>query len=365
MIEYENLKKLNERFEDKFHNSFSSFLSNGFYILGDNVRKFENEFAQYIGTKYCVGVASGLDAIQLSIMALDLPKKSEIIVPSNTYIATILAIINAGHIPILVEPNIETYCIDSSNIIQKISKKTKAIVVVHLYGKISEMDKICEISKEYNLKVIEDCAQAHGASLDQKKAGSWGDFGAFSFYPTKNLGALGDAGAITTDSEEYYIKIKALRNYGSEVKYYNKYVGLNSRLDELQATFLRIKLRELDQINEHKRSLASIYLNNLSSDFVKPHQEKRYFDVFHIFNIRHNLRDRIQLYLRENGINTEIHYPVPPHIQKGYKNFFKNQNYPISETIHNTTLSLPISYIHKKDDILKICEALNYCISVL
>lgn len=359
MIEYENLKKLNEPFEDKFHDSFSSFLSNGFYILGDDVRKFENEFAQYIGTKYCVGVASGLDAIQLSIMALDLPKKSEIIVPSNTYIATILAIINAGHIPILVEPNIETYCIDSSNIIQKISKKTKAIVVVHLYGKISEMDKICEISKEYNLKVIEDCAQAHGASLDQKKAGSWGDFGAFSFYPTKNLGALGDAGAITTDSEEYYIKIKALRNYGSEVKYYNKYVGLNSRLDELQATFLRIKLRELDQINEHKRSLANIYLNNLSSDFVKPHQEKRYFDVFHIFNIRHNLRDRIQLYLRENGINTEIHYPVPPHIQKGYINFFKKQKYPISETIHNTTLSLPISYIHKEDDILKVCKTLN------
>jgi len=364
MIEYENLTQLNKSFKNDFIDSFARFLENGYYILGNEVKKFENEFAEYIGSKYCVGVASGLDAIYLSIIALDLPKNSEILVPSNTYIATILAIINSGHKPVLIEPDIATYNIDAANIIKTITKETKAIVVVHLYGKMCAMDKILKISQEYNLKIIEDCAQAHGASLNQKKAGTWGDFGAFSFYPTKNLGALGDGGAITTDNEELYYKIKALRNYGSEVKYYNKYIGINSRLDEIQAIFLRIKLRKLDNINKHKRSLAEIYFNNLNDEIIKPIQNENYYDVFHIYNIRHRLRDRIRSYLLEKGIKTEIHYPVPPHLQEGYKNHFMNDKYPISEEIHNTTLSLPISFFHKEKDILEVCDEINKFIAM-
>lgn len=359
MIEYENLNQLNISFEKEYQNNFSRFLDSGYYILGNEVSNFEIEFAKYIGSKYCIGVANGLDAIHLSIMALGLPKKSEILVPSNTYIATILAIINSGHIPVLVEPDINTYNIDPTRIISKITRKTKAIVVVHLYGKIAEMDKISNIAKEHSLKIIEDCAQAHGAALDKKKAGSWGDLGAFSFYPTKNLGALGDAGAITTDNEELYLKLKALRNYGSEVKYYNKYVGLNSRLDEIQASFLRVKLKRLDEINNHKRNLAAIYFNNLCPSLIIPYMDERYHDVFHIFNIRHILRDKLKLYLLNKGIKTEIHYPVPPHFQIGYKKYFKNQHYPISEEIHNTTLSLPISYIHSEEDIIEVCKEIN------
>lgn len=359
MIEYENLYQLNISFEKEYQNNFSIFLEKGYYILGNEVSNFEIEFAKYIGSKYCIGVANGLDAIHLSIMALGLPKKSEILVPSNTYIATILAIINSGHIPVLVEPDIKTYNIDPSKIIQKITKKTKAIIVVHLYGKICEMDEIIRISQQHDLKVVEDCAQAHGAALDKKKAGSWGDLGAFSFYPTKNLGALGDAGAITTDNEELYLKLKALRNYGSEVKYYNKYVGLNSRLDEIQASFLRVKLKRLDEINTHKRNLAAIYFNNLCPSIIMPSQDERLHDVFHIFNIRHNLRDKLKTYLLENGIKTEIHYPVAPHLQAGYKKYFKNKHYPISEEIHNSTLSLPISFIHKEEEIIKVCETIN------
>lgn len=359
VIEYENLGKLNKSFEYEFRKSFSKILDSGHYILGEEVNNFETELAKYIGSKYCVGVASGLDAIQLSIIALDLPKHSEIIVPSNTYIATILAIINSGHIPVLVEPSIVTYNIDSSEIKKKITKKTKAIVAVHLYGKICEMDQIIDISQKYKLKVIEDCAQAHGAALDGRKAGTWGDFGAFSFYPTKNLGALGDAGAITTDNEELYIKIEALRNYGSQAKYHNQYIGMNSRLDEIQASFLRKKLKRLDEINKHKRHLATIYFNNLNNKVMVPDCNNRYYDVFHIFNIRHSLRNNLQSYLLEKGIKTEIHYPVPPHLQEAYKKYFANKSYPISNEIHNTTLSLPISFIHKEEDIFCVCQEIN------
>lgn len=358
MIEYENLNKLNKAFESAYQEEFSKFLAKGYYILGEEVACFENEFAAYCGSKYCIGVASGLDAINLSILALGLPIKSEILVPSNTYIATILAIVNSGHIPVLIEPDIATYNIDPTKLEEKITPKTKAILVVHLYGKLCEMDEITIIAQNHGLKIIEDCAQAHGASLNKKKAGTWGDFGAFSFYPTKNLGALGDAGAITTDNEELYLKIKALRNYGSEKKYYNKYIGFNSRLDELQASFLRIKLRKLDVINAHKRALAKIYFDELSDcsdQIILPDFHENYFDVYHIFNIRLKLRDEFQAYLLNKQIKTEIHYPLPPHFQEGYKQLFVDESYPISEEIHNTTLSLPISYIHNKSDILKVC----------
>ncbi|MEO6456042.1 MAG: DegT/DnrJ/EryC1/StrS family aminotransferase, partial [Ginsengibacter sp.] len=240
-----------------------------------------------------------------------------------------------------------------------ITSKTKAIMVVHLYGKVCEMEPVLEIAKKYNLKVIEDCAQAHGAAINNKRTGSWGDVNAFSFYPTKNLGALGDAGAITTDNDELAAKIKALRNYGSQTKYYNKYIGFNSRLDELQAAFLRIKLNKLDDINNHKRSLAFLYLQKIEKQFITPVLQKGYHDVFHIFNIRHNNRKNLKDYLLENGVQTEIHYPLPPHKQEGFKGLLGDKIFPLSELIHDTTLSLPVSYFHTIKDVETVGDVLN------
>ena len=357
MIEYENLKKVNEKLFDKYQDSFDEFIKSGWYILGTQVSKFEEEFALFCNTKYSIGVASGLDALILAIDAFDFPKKSEIIVPSNTYIATILAIVRNGFKPVLVEPDMKTYNIDPNKIEEKITSKTKAILVVHLYGKACKMDKITDIAKKYNLKTIEDCAQAHGAKFKGQKVGSFG-VGCFSFYPTKNLGALGDGGAITCDDENYMKKIKSLRNYGSSKKYYNDDLGYNSRLDEIQAGFLSIKLKILDDITNHKRELAKIYLENLDDGFIKPIKDEDYFVVYHIFNIRHNKRDELKEYLLSNSIKTEIHYPLTPNKQKSMKELVEG-DYPISEEIHNTTLSLPISYFHTIDDILKICNILN------
>jgi dTDP-4-amino-4,6-dideoxygalactose transaminase len=357
MIEYENLQKVNEKLFDKYKESFDVFMKSGWYILGSQVNKFEKEFAEFSTTNYCVGLASGLDALILAIDAFDFPKKSEIIVPSNTYIATIMAIVRNGFKPVLVEPNISTYNIDSMKIEEKITNKTKAILVVHLYGKACEMDKISEIAMKYDLKIIEDCAQAHGAKFKNQKVGTFG-VGCFSFYPTKNLGALGDAGAIICDDENYAKKIKALRNYGSSTKYYNDVLGYNSRLDEVQAGFLSIKLQILNEITNHKRELAKIYMDKLNDNFIKPVVDTDYFDVYHIFNIRHSKRDEVKEYLLKNDIKTEIHYPLAPHKQKAMQGIIDG-DYPISEEIHNTTLSLPISYFHVKDDILKVCEVLN------
>ena len=359
VVEYENLRKLNEPFFLAFKAKFQKTLESGWYILGEEVGKFEKEFADYCGSKYCIGVASGLDAITLSLLCLDLPKNSEVILPANTYIASVLAVIKAGLTPILIEPNINTYNIDVSKIEKRINKNTKVILPVHLYGKVSEMELLMDLANKYDLKIIEDCAQSHGARINKKMAGTFGDFGAFSFYPTKNLGALGDAGAIITDSLPYYKKLKALRNYGSEIKYNNKYIGLNSRLDELQAGFLSIKLKHLNKINEHKRKLAKYYFENLSDDLIKPELNLKYYDVFHIYNIRTEKRDELKHYLEVKGIKTEIHYPIPPHKQIGYKNYFENSYYPISEEIHETTLSLPISYFHSIEDIKHVCEQIN------
>jgi len=359
MIEYENLKKLNQGFFKDYCKSFTKTLESGWYILGNNVANFENEFAQYCNTNYASGVASGLDALILTLNSFNFPKNSEIIVPSNTYIATIISIVRNDLKPILVEPDISTYNIDPKKITEHITKKTKAILVVHLYGKCAEMNPILEICQKNNLKLIEDCAQSHGAKYKNKLAGSFGDFGAFSFYPTKNLGAIGDGGAITTSNEELIRKIKKLRNYGSEKKYYNDEIGYNSRLDEIQAGFLSIKLKKLNQINQHKRNLARLYLDNLKDDFIKPTTHKDYFDVYHIFNIRHPKRDKLREYLLENNIKTEIHYPVPPHKQKAMIGILNNKTYKISEEIHNTTLSLPISYCHSKNDIEKVIEVMN------
>jgi len=358
MIEFENLAKLNHEFFDDYKKSFATTLDSGWFILGEKVKKFEEKFADYCNIKYCAGVASGLDALILALKAFEFEKGDEVIVPSNTYIATILAILQNNLKPVLVEPNIQTYNIDPTKIEEKITPRTKAIMVVHLYGQVCEMDPILKICKKYNLKLIEDCAQAHGATYKGTKAGSFGDFGAFSFYPTKNLGCLGDGGGITTNSEELIEKIKCLRNYGSNTKYYNEIIGFNSRLDEVQAGFLSIKLAKLDKINQHKNRLAKIYHENLKGDFIKPVIDASYYHTYHIFNIRHEKRDELKEFLLKHEIKTEIHYPVAPHKQKALQRIIEG-DYKISQEIHATTLSLPISYFHSEDDVAKVAETLN------
>ncbi|MBD3750391.1 MAG: DegT/DnrJ/EryC1/StrS family aminotransferase [Sphingobacteriales bacterium] len=359
MIPYEDLGKLNQPFFEAYQESFKKTLESGWYILGKEVVEFETAFADYVKSPYGVGLASGLDALVIALKVLELPQNAEVIVPSNTYIATVLAVINAGFKPVLVEPNLATYNIDADLIEEKITSNTKAIMLTHLYGKVCEMDKIEAICKKHQLFLIEDCAQAHGAKFKGQQAGTFGEFGAFSFYPTKNLGALGDAGALTMKNEAHFKKVKSLRNYGSAIKYHNDDIGFNSRLDEVQAGFLSIKLKHLDAITLHKQALAKLYFEGLKEDFIKPQQHPDYEDVFHIFNIRHPKRDQLKQYLLENGIGTEIHYPIPPHQQKGYLEFFQGESYPIAEEIHQTTLSLPISFAHTEQDIEKVIEVMN------
>ncbi len=359
MIEYENIGKLNQPFNEAFELAFKEVIDSGWYILGNKVKQFENEFAAYCQTKHCIGVANGLDAIILALRSYDFQPGDEVIVPSNTYIATILAIVHNGLKPILVEPDLNTYNIDPKKIEEKITPRTKAILVVHLYGKLCEMPEIMSIAQKHDLKVIEDCAQAHGAHHKEKKAGNWGHYGAFSFYPTKNLGAIGDGGAVTTNDAELAKKISTLRNYGSQKKYYNEVVGYNSRLDEIQAAFLSIKLQALDQINNHKRKLADIYLNTLNEDFVLPVVHPDYFDVYHIFNVRHPKRDELRQHLLENDIKTEIHYPVAPVDQEAMRGILDGQETPIAQLIHATTLSLPISFYHTEADVVRVVEVMN------
>lgn len=359
MIEYEDLGEVNEPFFTAFNKAFDKVLRSGWYILGNNVKTFEKDFAFYCGASFCSGVANGLDALLLSLKACSFEKGDEVIVPSNTYIATILAILHAGLQPVLVEPDILTYNIDPAKIEEKITGRTKAILVVHLYGKLCAMDRIIPIARKKNLKVIEDCAQAHGASFKDKKAGSFGDLGAFSFYPTKNLGALADAGAVTTSDETLYEKIQALRNYGSRQKYHNESIGYNSRLDEIQAAFLSVKLPYLDRLNQHKRNLAGLYLQGLKNDFIKPGVQEDYSDVYHIFNIRHENRDLLREFLIKNEIKTEIHYPVAPNKQPAMKGILDKEPTPIAAEIHRTTLSLPISSFHTPSDIERVIEVMN------
>ncbi len=359
MIEYENLGKLNQPFFQAYREEFERILTSGWYVLGKAVEQFEKEFATYNNAPYCCGVANGLDALILALKSFDFEKGDEVIVPSNTYIATILSIVHAGLKPILVEPDINTYNIDVTKIEEKIGRRTKAIMLVHLYGKVCNMDPILHLAAKYNLKVIEDCAQAHGAMYKGKKAGTFGEFGAFSFYPTKNLGALGDAGALVTSDENLLKTVCTLRNYGSIQKYYNELVGFNSRLDELQAALLMVKLKRLEEINNHKRELAQLYLDGLNSNFIKPVVHDDYFDVYHIFNIRHPKRDVLKEYLLAKGIKTDIHYPIAPTKQKAMKGIIDDQSTPIAEAIHATTLSLPISFFHKKEDIEYVIDVMN------
>jgi dTDP-4-amino-4,6-dideoxygalactose transaminase len=358
MIDYENLGKLNQPFFEAYRKKFDETLASGWYILGNNVASFEKEYAAYLGSKHCIGLASGLDALSLALRCFDFEPGMEVIVPSNTYIATILAIVQNGLTPVLVEPDIATYNIDPKRIEEKISARTCAIMVVHLYGKCCKMDDILAITQKHNLKLIEDCAQSHGAKYKNGVSGTFGDFGAHSFYPTKNLGALGDAGAATTENDSLAEKMRGLRNYGSKVKYVNEYVGFNSRLDEIQAGFLSVKLEALGRITEHKRMLAGLYHEQLKNDFIKPVVDSDYFDVYHIYNIRHPKRDALRAYLLDNEIKTEIHYPISPVKQKAMEGIIKGE-FPVSEEIHATTLSLPVSFYHTAQDVEKVITVLN------
>ncbi|EAK3352220.1 DegT/DnrJ/EryC1/StrS family aminotransferase [Campylobacter upsaliensis] len=359
MVKFLDLKKVNERFNKEFEVKFKELLDSGWFLLGEQTKLFEKQFANYCGVEHCIGVANGLDALRLIIRAFDFEKGSEILVPANTYIASILAISDNDCKPILIEPELRTYNIDPNCIEANISSKTKAIMVVHLYGKVCDMDKISTIAQKYNLKLIEDCAQAHGAIYSGQRVGSFGDAAGFSFYPGKNLGALGDAGAVLCKDEALATKIRALANYGSLKKYENIYQGLNSRLDELQAGILSIKLKMLDKDNEARRRIAQIYLKNIKhKDVILPCCEKEEGHVWHCFVIRTPFRDALVKYLKQNDIETIIHYPIAPHKQECYKDL-SHLSLPLSEQIHNEVLSLPISPVMSEEDVLKVADLIN------
>jgi dTDP-4-amino-4,6-dideoxygalactose transaminase len=364
IIPYENLYFLNKNLLKKFSSNLNNSKKINQYILGSNVISFENKFSNFISNKKnlfnSIGVASGLDALQLSLSSLNFKKDSEVIVPANTYIASILAIINVGLKPVLVDPDIDTYNIDYKKIEEKINKNTVAIMVAHLYGKSCDMKEIVFICKKNNLKLIEDCAQSIGSEYFGKKTGAFGDLSCFSFYPTKQLGALGDGGLVCTRFKKLEKTIRSLRNYGSIKRYKNELIGVNSRLDEIQANFLLLKFKFLNRIINKKIHLANIYFKNLDKNkYILPTRKNGFKDTFYIYNIRSKFRDKIRGILLKNNIYTDIHYPTPPHKQKAFKHIFKNDRFPISEKIHRTTLSLPISYIHSDKDILRVCEIMN------
>ena len=359
MIEYENLKKVNQPFETQLVEKFSDFINSGWYVMGQELSSFEKEFSSYIGSKYCAGVGNGLEAIVLSLKSLNLPKGSEVITTSNAYIASILAITQAGFKPVLVDPDPNTYNFDLVKLKRAITFKTSAVLAVHLYGQSCDLTELVTICKSFNLKLIEDCAQVHGASHRGKKLGTFGDISAFSFYPTKNLGCLGDGGCVVTNSTELFQFAKTYRNYGSKTKYYNEIIGTNSRLDEVQAGFLRVKLPFLDQINKHKRKLAHIYNTNLSDYFQKPFELADNYHIYHIYNILTPLRDELREFLLSRNIKTEIHYLIPPFRQSALKSLFPNSNFPVADTIHNQTLSLPCSFSHSEEDIFRVVESCN------
>lgn len=363
MIKFLDLKKINKPYEPFFQEKLKKVLDNSWYILGKEVETFESSFANYCGTKYCIGVGNGFDALVLIfkgyIQLGKLQKGDEVIVPANTYIASILAILQADLVPVLVEPRLETYNIDPALISEKITSKTKAVLAVHLYGQLAEMDAINTIANQNNLLVIEDAAQAHGALLVFRKSGNLSNAAAFSFYPGKNLGALGDGGAVTTNDSELARTILLLRNYGSEKKYYNKYIGVNSRLDELQAAFLNLKLPNLDSDNVKRRAIAKRYLSEIKNDkIVLPFWDSSNNHVFHLFVIRTEHRSKLQEYLNQNNIETMIHYPIAPHKQKAFLNW-NDLSFPITEKIHEEGLSLPVSPVLTNTEVSVIIEILN------
>ena len=357
MIKFLDLHKINLPYHEALHQKMQDVLDKGWFILGDEVKAFEKSFASYCGMKHCIGVGNGLDAMVLIFKAYIqlgvLKKGDEVIVPANTYIASILAILQSDLVPVLVEPDSKTYNIDPDLIVEKITNKTKGILVVHLYGQLADMDKINEIGKKYNLLIVEDAAQAQGLTFRGNNTK------AFSFYPGKNLGSLGDAGAITTNDDALAEVLFAMRNYGSEKKYYNEIIGVNSRLDELQAAFLNVKLPNLETENNRRRQIAKRYSTEIKNNkIVLPLCEDLSNHVFHLFVVRTENREHLQEYLKENSIETLIHYPIPPHKQNALKEW-NNLSFPITEKIHREVLSLPISPVMSDDEVTKVVEILN------
>lgn len=357
-MEYELDVELRDAFNRVFHNSW--------YIEGKEGKTFEENFSSYVGTKYCIGCGNGLDALMLSLKALGIGAGDEVIVPSNTYIATALAVTYVGAKVVFVEPDINTFNINPALIEAAITKNTKAVMPVHLYGQPCDMDPIIEIARKYGLKVIEDCAQAHGAIYHSRdgnayKIGTFGDAAGFSFYPGKNLGALGDAGATVTNSEELAKKIRALGNYGSDYKYHHIYLGNNSRLDELQAAFLNVKLVHLDDMNKNRREIAKVYLDNINNpNVILPYIPDYAEPVWHIFGIRVKDREKLEMFLAERGITTNKHYPIPMHLQGAYSNLgYKQGAFPIAEEISETELSLPLFYGMTDEQISWVIESIN------
>ena len=366
MIKFLDLKRVNERFRAEMDAATKRVLDSGWYLLGKECEAFEQEFAAYCGVKHAIGCANGLDALKLVVRAMGIGPGDEVIAPANTYIASLIAISANGATPVLVEPDINTYLIDPAKIEERITSCTKAIMVVHLYGRVCEMDAVNAIAKRHGLKVIEDCAQAHGAAFGGRRVGGLGNAAGFSFYPGKNLGCLGDGGAVTTDDDELAKKVRALRNYGSDVKYHFPYRGTNSRLDEVQAAWLRVKLQHLDADNVRRAEIAARYCREITNpEIVLPEpcnpatlQPCNLANVWHVFPVRTERRDEFQAYLMEKGIQTVIHYPIPPHRQPAYVEWH-GLSLPITEKIHETIISLPISPVMTEDEVSEVIGAVN------
>lgn len=364
MTSFLDLKRINTRVRDELISVFTRVLDSGWYILGEEIAAFEEEFAEYSGTKFAVGVGNGLDALILVLRAWQelgqLKPDDEVIVPANTYIATVLAITAAGLIPVFVEPDEQTFNLDPKQLKNCLTVRTRAIIPVHLYGLLAEMPAILDIAKEHNLLILEDAAQSHGAVVEGRRAGNWGHAAGFSFYPGKNLGALGDGGAVTTNNEELFECVKTLRIYGSEQKYHNVYKGVNSRLDELQAAFLRVKLKHLDADNARRREIAKAYQEGIKNDEIAlptmPSDPESH--VWHLFVVRTKHRDRLQRYLQTHGIQSMIHYPIPPHKQQAYKEY-NHLSFPVSERIRNEVLSLPMDPTLSPQDVDAVIQACN------
>jgi dTDP-4-amino-4,6-dideoxygalactose transaminase len=368
MIPFLDLKSINYRQQEELIESLRRVLDSGWWVLGKETEAFEEEFARFCGASHCIGVGNGLEAMHLVLRAWGIGPGDEVLVPSNTYIATWLAVSETGARPIPVEPVLSTYNIDPSLIEEAITHRTKAIIPVHLYGQAASMEPIMEIAARRGLKVLEDCAQAHGAQINGRRLGSIGDAAAFSFYPGKNLGALGDAGAITTSDPDLAQRLRSLRNYGSHKKYHNEVRGYNSRLDELQSAFLRAKLPLLNEDNAWRARLAAIYIDRLKGcdGLILPHTAHGLSHVWHLFVVRHVARDRLQKLLAEKGVGTMIHYPVPPHLQQAYADLeLREGTLPISERIHREVLSLPIGPTMRDDDVLAVCDKLHQSIGEL
>ncbi len=360
-IPFVSFLPMERELDKEIRDAFERVYKRSWYIEGKEDEAFEKAFAEYCGTKYCIGVGNGLDALMLALKALGIGEGDEVIVPSNTYIATALAVTYVGARPVFVEPKLETFIIDPERIEAAITGRTKAIMPVHLYGQACDMDPIMEIARKHNLKVVEDCAQAHGATYKGRKVGTFGDAAGFSFYPGKNLGALGDAGATITNDEELSKKIRALGNYGSDYKYHHIYKGNNSRLDELQAAFLSAKLPILEKMNSERRMIANRYLNEIKNEkIILPTVEKDMVPVWHIFGVRCAEREKLEKHLNENGIGTNKHYPIPMHLQECYKDLgYKEGDLPIAEEISKTELSLPMYYGMTDDEVSHVIDKIN------